>query len=308
MTTTYTSKRREYFRKLLTDAHKGSSGRFEIELSQNLYDFHRLVALIHKDYEGEYIRIDGVFETDFPQLQRPTVVEDKQDIAIYFHEHNVIIVENAELAKILMKYCAGIKIYSKEIYTEVYKTINREFASRVEELKSKYNYTMEEFNDTLDYLYNELLNEEVKGEKTFLSQSISSTIINDKEVKELLGFYLGNPVAATKQYVNDVIALESEYISKAVKREFLKHLAIKEFKKKIASSELVLKAKKIHQLFKTELKETGRVYVTTHSGTVKIVRKNLWLLTLTEMYVGDINDINVKDIVAIGWDEKVYNI
>ncbi|QJX80435.1 hypothetical protein [Priestia megaterium] len=308
MTTTYTNERREYFRKLLSDAHRGSSGRFEIELSHNLYNFHRLVALIHKDYDGDYIRIDGVFETDFPELQRPTIVEDKQDIAIYFHEHNVLIVENADLAKILMKYCAGIKVYSKEIYTEVYRTINKEFASRIEELKSKYNYTMEEFNDTLDYLYDELLNEEVKGEKAFLSQSVSSNIINDEEVKELLGFYLGNPVAATKQYVNDVIALESEYFSKAVKREFLKHLAIREIKNQIADSDLVLKAKNINELFKTELKETGRVYVTTHSGTVKIVRKNLWLINLTEMYVGNIDDINVKDIVAIEWEGKKFNI
>lgn len=170
------------------------------------------------------------------------------------------------------------------------------------------NLVEEEFNDTLDYLYDELLNEEVKEEKAFLSQSVSSNIINDEEVKELLGFYLGNPVAATKQYVNDVIALESAYISKVIKREFLKHLAIKEIKKQIASSNLVPKAKKINELFKTELKETGRVYVTIHSGTAKIVRKNLWLLNLTEMYVGDVNDINVKNIVAIEWEGKKFNI
>ncbi|MED4285284.1 hypothetical protein P4679_25515 [Priestia megaterium] len=71
---------------------------------------------------------------------------------------------------------------------------------------------------------------------------------------------------------------------------------------------MVLKAKKIERLFKNELKETGRVYVTTHSGNVKVVRKNLLLLSLTEMYVGDVNDINVKDIVAIEWEGKKFNI
>ncbi|MED4285285.1 hypothetical protein P4679_25520 [Priestia megaterium] len=226
MTTNYAKERKEYFRNLLTRAHSGGFGRFEIELSKNLYQFDRLAVIIHKFYDEDYIRIEGVYETDFPELQRPTVTEDKEDMALYFHEHNALIIENADSAKILIKYFAGIKVYSKELYEEVYEAVNQEFASRIEDLVSVNDYSTEEFNDTVNYLYEELLNVEVKGETAILSKSISSNIINNNKIKELLSYYLGNPVAAVKQFVNDVIELKSEYISKAIKREFLKHLAI----------------------------------------------------------------------------------
>ncbi|MDU9693919.1 hypothetical protein O0Q50_22315 [Priestia aryabhattai] len=307
MITKYTNERTSYFKELLAKAASGEVGRFDINLS-SLYNDDRFIVLMYKISDENYTRIEGAFENDFPQFRVGKVTEDKEDIAIYLHEHNALIIKNSELAKIIMKYCTGIKVYSKELYKEVYEAVNQEFAFRAEVLNGKYTYTDEEFNDTLDYLYEELLNAEVKGETTLLSESLDRKIINDNKIKELLLFYLGNPVVAVKQFVDDIIASESEYISKAVKREFLKHLVIRVLNNRIAGNDLVLKAKKINQLFKNELKETGRVYVTTHSGTVKIVRKNLWLLNLTEMYVGDVNDINVKDIVVIEWEGKKFDI